>query len=396
MPHFLSIIMPCYNSSRTIEAAIRSVFEQKLDFSFELIIIDDESTDETAFLVERAKTQYKNIRFFKNEKNSGGGATRNRGIEKSRGDLIFCLDSDDILPDGMLQKLILFLDQEKLDGVVFEESKFFIWNPIISISAKNPQSLIGKKIVFENLFQTNSYLTQVNFLYTKKAFTRVGGYPIHHGFDTQEFGYRFLGLGLEAAICPGSYYFHRQGYGKSYFEREYETGALSKNYYLILEDLLYLFSPKTIDEILSFDIFSHTGMSQVNLTSHLQLLYKKIGKKMFSSHSSWDDWKIDQKKRKKITQSDFFLQAILEYKKGKILEAIKIYTQIIEKGTFTPIVRYNLLRCVASLGSSSQNEQNVDTFLRSVQFQPQRSIVSDSIFTKVLRKGTQTLNKLFS
>lgn len=388
--------MPCYNSSRTIEAAIRSVFEQKLDFSFELIIIDDGSTDETAFLVERAKTQYKNIRFFKNEKNSGGGATRNRGIEMSRGDLIFCLDSDDILPDGMLQKLTLFLDKEKLDGVVFEESKFFIWNPIISISAKNPQSLIGKKIVFENLFQTNSYLTQVNFLYTKKAFTRVGGYPIHHGFDTQEFGYRFLGLGLEASICPGSYYFHRQGYGKSYFEREYETGALSKNYYLILEDLLYLFSPRTIDEVLSFDIFTHTGMSQDNLTAHLQLLYKKIGKKMFSSHSSWEDWKIDQKKKKKTTQSDFFLQAILEYKKGKILEAIKIYTQVIEKGTFTPIVRYNLLRCVANLRSSSQNEQNVDTFLRSVQFQPQRSIVSDSIITKVLRKGTQTLNKLFS
>lgn len=209
----LSIIMACYNAARTITESVASIYRQKLQIPFEVIIINDASTDESAIRIEALRHRHKEIQVIHSANNRGGGASRNAGIAASTGSLLFCLDADDILPDEMLPRLIAYLGESKLDGVIFEESKFFIRSTRFTISAKNPKLLNGQVLKFSDLFASNAFLTQVNFLYTRQAFDTVGGYPILHGFDTQEFGHRFLAQGLKVSICPGSYYFHRQGMG---------------------------------------------------------------------------------------------------------------------------------------------------------------------------------------
>ena len=97
-----SIIVPTYNREKYIIKCIDSVLDQTYD-NFEVIIIDDGSTDNTENLVK--KYQDKRIKYFKNE-NHGIGYSRNFGINKAKGDYIFFLDSDDYLEENMLEEVL--------------------------------------------------------------------------------------------------------------------------------------------------------------------------------------------------------------------------------------------------------------------------------------------------
>ncbi len=87
-----SVIMPAYNCERFISEAIESVLNQSFQ-EFELIIVDDASTDRTAERVEAFNDD--RIHFIRNEKNIGVSETRNRAIALSKGLYIAFLDSDD-------------------------------------------------------------------------------------------------------------------------------------------------------------------------------------------------------------------------------------------------------------------------------------------------------------
>ncbi len=71
--------MPAYNAAPYLEAAVRSVLAQTMP-DFELLIIDDCSTDETPLLLQRLAAEDPRIRPMKNEQNSGVSKTRNRGV----------------------------------------------------------------------------------------------------------------------------------------------------------------------------------------------------------------------------------------------------------------------------------------------------------------------------
>ncbi|MET0634851.1 MAG: glycosyltransferase [Chitinophagaceae bacterium] len=89
----ISVILPAYNCERFIERSVKSVLEQSFT-DFELIIIDDGSTDNTAAVI--GKFNDPRIRFLQNEKNSGLVFTLNRGIDASTGKYIARMDGDDI------------------------------------------------------------------------------------------------------------------------------------------------------------------------------------------------------------------------------------------------------------------------------------------------------------
>ena len=104
-PIRVSVIIPAYNAERYISDAIHSVLNQDLD-RFELLIVDDGSTDSTASIIHSFSDR--RICFLQQE-NLGVCAARNRGLEEARGDYVVFLDSDDlILPDKLSAQLELF------------------------------------------------------------------------------------------------------------------------------------------------------------------------------------------------------------------------------------------------------------------------------------------------
>lgn len=253
--HKLSIIIPCFNCSKTVERAVASVYRQKLNIPFEIIMIDDCSTDDTRTIIADMAKKYPNIKYFWHDKNLGGGATRNLAVSKSKGDIIFCLDSDDILPDGTLIKMIDFWRGKKCDGVTIHRSIKFIGNDINNIDHVDISPYVGAEIGSASLFSRKKYFypLYVNFMYTRKVFDKIGGYPTSHGYDTQGFAWRFLCAGFTAYTCPNAEYLHRIHFNESYYLREYNNGKMNYNWRDILIENYYVFNKKALNFIITFD-----------------------------------------------------------------------------------------------------------------------------------------------
>ena len=95
MEPLVSIIVPCYNSAKFITATLNSVIAQDYK-SWELIIIDDQSIDDSCTIVEEFASKYSNIQFISLLENKGVSNARNLGMTKAKGKYIAFLDSDDI------------------------------------------------------------------------------------------------------------------------------------------------------------------------------------------------------------------------------------------------------------------------------------------------------------
>ncbi len=103
----VSIIMPLYNGADFLESTVHSVQAQTVS-DWELIIIEDCSTDESRSLAERLAAEDPRIRLLKNPRNMGTAASRMKGIRESRGQWLAFLDCDDLwLPDKLEKQLPL-------------------------------------------------------------------------------------------------------------------------------------------------------------------------------------------------------------------------------------------------------------------------------------------------
>ena len=89
----VSIIMPTYNSADFVEESIESILSQTYT-NWELIITDDNSTDDTRLILQRYASEYKNIKYFFLYQNSGAGYCRNNSIKHAQGRYIAFCDSD--------------------------------------------------------------------------------------------------------------------------------------------------------------------------------------------------------------------------------------------------------------------------------------------------------------
>ncbi len=89
----ISIIVPTFNSSKTLKACLDSVFEQNT--SFEVLIIDSASTDGTLNLLEHYTSKYANIKVY-SEKDKGIYDAMNKGMDLAKGEWLFFLGSDDV------------------------------------------------------------------------------------------------------------------------------------------------------------------------------------------------------------------------------------------------------------------------------------------------------------
>tara|TARA_B100000401_G_scaffold377787_1_gene278542 strand:- start:565 stop:1290 length:726 start_codon:yes stop_codon:yes gene_type:complete len=100
----LSIIIINYNSKKYIKNCLKSCINQKTKFSYEIILIDDASTDKS--LEEVIKFKSKSIKIFKNKKNMGIEKTSNLGLKKAKGKYVCRVDSDDLIQPNFIETMI--------------------------------------------------------------------------------------------------------------------------------------------------------------------------------------------------------------------------------------------------------------------------------------------------
>ncbi|MDR0307887.1 MAG: glycosyltransferase [Chitinispirillales bacterium] len=110
----ISIITPCYNSEKYIAEAIESVLAQTYK-NWEMIIIDDYSSDNSLDIVNTYAQKDGRIKVVRQERNSGAAAARNRGIDISKGEYLAFLDSDDLWLSEKLEKQLRFMQKYNCD-----------------------------------------------------------------------------------------------------------------------------------------------------------------------------------------------------------------------------------------------------------------------------------------
>lgn len=106
----VSIITPCYNAERTIADTIESVLSQTYE-NWEMLVVDDCSTDSSPIIIHRYADSDKRVLYFKTDKPSGSPAKpRNIGLDKAKGELVAFLDSDDLwLPEKLMLQITYML-----------------------------------------------------------------------------------------------------------------------------------------------------------------------------------------------------------------------------------------------------------------------------------------------
>lgn len=114
----VSVIIPTYNRARFLPDAVKSILAQNYD-NLEIIIVDDNSDDNTTEVVTKLKEQCPDIRFYINERSMGPSGSRNTGIQKSTGNYLAFLDSDDVWLEGHLIHGLKIFDKHPEIDVLF-------------------------------------------------------------------------------------------------------------------------------------------------------------------------------------------------------------------------------------------------------------------------------------
>ncbi len=164
----ISIIIPTHNRAQLIERSIKSIINQTYT-NWELIIVDDGSTDNTTDVINKFLKDSR-IKFY-SKKNTGAAHTRNIGVEKASGRFITFLDSDDEAKSHWLETMTNIVNGNRNVGVVCCGCEIIDENGNLK-ETKLPNTnnnLFGEKVVYK---MTNGGV----FMVKKDIFEKVGGY----------------------------------------------------------------------------------------------------------------------------------------------------------------------------------------------------------------------------
>lgn len=183
----ISVVIPSFNRKSCIQALLRDVYVQ-VGANFEVIIVDDLSTDGT---VEMVKKEFPQVKLLVNEANAGPCVTRNRGIQLAVGDLIVGLDSDVTLPDRHLFAKVLeaFARRPNASGFAFR---------ILSADERSDDSPrwwhpISIQDGYNRSFETD-YFSGTAYAFRRDVMIKAGLYPerLFMHYEEVELAFRIL------------------------------------------------------------------------------------------------------------------------------------------------------------------------------------------------------------
>lgn len=115
----ISVIMPLYNAEKYLPEALQSVLRQTYK-NFEIICINDGSTDSTNYILKDFQKQDERIKVLANKERSGAAFSRNKGLKEAEGKYVIFLDGDDVFEEEMLEKAHAVMEKYDTDIVIFE------------------------------------------------------------------------------------------------------------------------------------------------------------------------------------------------------------------------------------------------------------------------------------
>lgn len=150
---FLSIVIPIYNGEQCIEHCLNSIWRQQLEAEeYEVICVNDCSTDNTASVVRRIQQEHPNLYLHDNACNLRAGGSRNNGVKKARGEYILFIDADDYFHPGALKQVVDYQKTHRLDILVCDFARHALDRPNNDLvhNFKSQMVMTGREFLVEN------------------------------------------------------------------------------------------------------------------------------------------------------------------------------------------------------------------------------------------------------
>ncbi len=166
--NFISVIIPTFNRVNSLRTAIDSILVQNFDrAAYEIIIVDDSSSDETADFLNQQKEKYSHIKPYRNQHNLGAAGTRNQGARLAGGTILAFIDDDCIADSNWLNEINWgFSSYPRLMGVEGKTVK-------TNTELENPMTH-----AVENLH--GKLFLSCNIAYAKDIFLKLNGFDVHY------------------------------------------------------------------------------------------------------------------------------------------------------------------------------------------------------------------------
>jgi glycosyltransferase involved in cell wall biosynthesis len=202
-----NVVMAAYNASATIETAIQSVLSQTRP-DFELIVVDDGSTDDTAEKVDRF-CRDRRVRLFR-QTNRGLPAARNAAIAVGRARYVTILDSDDLLMPTYLERIGRVLERTPTAGIAFgdawrlDDRSGRFWHQTVMVARGAPRPVpTDAGALLAALVKSN--FVPIMFTVRRAALQRVGDFREGEPelAEDWELLLRLAASGYPAAVVPG-------------------------------------------------------------------------------------------------------------------------------------------------------------------------------------------------
>jgi len=222
----LSVVMSVYNEEKFVNKAISSILDQTFP-DFELIIVDDGSTDNTPQIIESFAKRDNRIRFLRNAQNKGKSESLNVAISLSKGEIIALMDGDDISLPERLEKQLDFLKRNPEVGLVGVK----YWEIDEDDSVVNrviyPRKLRGRSL--KRMLYKRNFFAGGSLMFRKSLFEKVGGFNVHF-VVSEDFDFILrVGEISKIAIVDEVLYLHRLKPSSISFR----AGKLMKEFHLL-------------------------------------------------------------------------------------------------------------------------------------------------------------------
>jgi len=196
VPPAISVVIPTYNRRQILEKCLLALDRQTLSpEAYEVILVDDGSTDGTGEMVESLRVRY-TLRYFRQERR-GPAAARNAGVRAASADLIVFIDSDIVVTEGFLEAHLEAHRRPKVIG----------HGPVIHTdNLEDPTSARYKVTdISRAFFATGNASIRKEHLFEAGLFDESF---VEYGWEDLELGIRLRRLGLQAVSVPGAKGYH--------------------------------------------------------------------------------------------------------------------------------------------------------------------------------------------
>ncbi|XCF07739.1 glycosyltransferase family A protein [Tamlana crocina] len=263
----VSIIVPCYKQAHLLDETLNSVLHQTYE-NWECIIVNDGSPDHTEEVAREWCKKDKRFSYLSKD-NGGLPAARNTGIKNSSGKLILALDSDDILHEQYIEKLLPHFNDPSV-GIVTSYRYFFVKSKTNIIKIYKPKGNNYRHLMFENQLMPSS-------IYKKECWGEVGGYDesMRKGFEDWEFWLNITKRGWQYHTVEEPLFYYRKAKKSMLVDTVRNHSETNKKYIFQKHKELYIKHFDNFFEVMFYYIKAHRK-AELQLKNSLEYRTGKV------------------------------------------------------------------------------------------------------------------------